>query len=236
MKKRIFLSLMVGATLLSGTLMPLAGCAMNEALETASFLPPPPPTEAGSADELARLEGIPLREGSRGDMAIYDSKKVSAKWIEGMMSPVLGIELDKQRTPALHKLIVASLEAAKETSRAAKLKFYGRLRPFAVHRDDLTCNREARDGLNEKSSYPSGHTTAVWTVGLALSAAVPEKAGKILERAYQAGESRWICGHHWKSDVDAGRTLASAGYARLTANPSYLKLIEAARKEFSQLR
>ncbi|EJX07260.1 acid phosphatase [gut metagenome] len=197
---------------------------MSEAERTAALLPPPPAvTESVQTDELAREAGIPLRAGERGDMARYDSKKVSSKWIEGMMSPVLGVTLGKKTTPALHRLIAVTLDAAKASGKAAKLKYYGRLRPFVLHPDDLTCDKDARDHLNEKSSYPSGHTTAVWAAGLALSAAVPEKADKILDRAFQAGESRWICGHHWKSDVEAGRALAAATYAGLTADPDYLR-------------
>ena len=214
--------------------LPLAGCAMTDALEVSAFLPPPPALHSAiEADEKAWLRGKELRVGDRLTEASFDSQKVSPRWIEAMMTPVLGREINKTATPAIHALIKASLKASKDVSRGAKGRFYGRLRPYAVHPEDATCNREVRDELNAKASYPSGHTTAVWTAGLALSAAIPEKAGAILDRAYRAGDNRWICGHHWKSDVDAGRALASAAYAKLSADGDFQAKLLAARQEFA---
>lgn len=235
MRARFLTRLSVTALLTFSVTLPVAGCAMTEGAAIAKFLPPPPVSaEALRADELARSEGIRLREGERGIEAAFDSQKVSSRWIEAMMSPVLGMTLGKTETPAVHALIKTSLKAAKRSSRAAKGRFYGRERPFVTHPDDLTCNREVRDELNKKSSYPSGHTTAVWTAGLALAAAFPEKAGEILDRAYRAGDNRWICGHHWQSDVEAGRALAAATFARLAAEREFGERLEAARLEFAQ--
>ncbi len=231
----VFATVTIASLFAAAVTLPMSGCAMTDALEVSAFLPPPPVVESAvDADETAWLRGKELREGERLQEASFDSQKVSARWIEAMMTPVLGREINKTATPALHALIKSSLKAAKHVSRGAKGRFYGRLRPFAVHPEDETCNREVRDDLNAKASYPSGHTTAVWTVGLALSAAIPEKAGAILDRAYRAGDNRWICGHHWKSDVDAGRALASATYAKLSADPDFQAKLRAAREEFAQ--
>jgi len=55
-----------------------------------------------------------------------------------------------------------------------------------------------------------------------------------LALGYQWGQSRVIAGYHWQSDIDAGRLLASAGYARLHTNEQFLADMAAARAEFAQ--
>lgn len=234
---RSFLPIFTLTTLVAASLtLPVAGCAMTEAAGLAAFLPPPPALESQlKADEDAHRLGIELRTGERLHEARFDSQKVNPAWIRAMMSPVVGFEITKEKTPAVNALIVSTLQASKNASRAAKGRFFGRLRPFAEHPEDSSCNREVREQLNARASYPSGHTTAVWTAGLALSAAMPEKAAAILDRAYRAGENRWICGHHWKSDVEAGRALAAAVYARLSADIAFQAQLAAAREEIARL-
>ena len=41
-------------------------------------------------------------------------------------------------------------------------------------------------------------------------------------------------GAHWQSDVDAGRVVASACFARLHTNTEYLQQLERAKDEFRQ--
>ena len=63
----------------------------------------------------------------------------------------------------------------------------------------------------------------------------PAAQDDLLALGFQWGQSRVIAGYHWQSDVDAGRILASAGYARLHTNEEFLADIAAARAEYAKL-
>ena len=63
----------------------------------------------------------------------------------------------------------------------------------------------------------------------------PDAQDDLLALGYQWGQSRVIAGYHWQSDIDAGRLLASAGYARLHTHEQFLADMAAARAEFARL-
>ena len=48
---------------------------------------------------------------------------------------------------------------------------------------------------------------------LVLCSVAPERAEAIAVRANAFAMNRVICGHHWKSDIDAGKTLATVLFA-----------------------
>nr|QQZ50764.1 hypothetical protein JKL49_05215 [Phenylobacterium glaciei] len=50
----------------------------------------------------------------------------------------------------------------------------------------------------------------------------------------QVGDSRVICGVHFQSDIEAGRTLASAMVARLHGDPDFQRDLAAARQELAR--
>jgi hypothetical protein len=52
-----------------------------------------------------------------------------------------------------------------------------------------------------------------------------------LARAYQYGQGRVITGYHWQSDVEAGRLVGSAVYARLHNSEEFLKQFDRVKKE-----
>ena len=64
----------------------------------------------------------------------------------------------------------------------------------------------------------------------------PDRQDEILERGFQMGESRVICGYHFQSDVDAGRITGAGIVARLHADPNFTKQLDKAKKEFSRLK
>lgn len=108
----------------------------------------------------------------------------------------------------------------------------GRLRPYVRFAGQPGCDYEDDDRryhLRDTGSYPSGHATYGWMWGLVLSHLIPERADPIMIRAHDFGESRLICGFHYPSDLDAGRLAASALFARLMADPAFVKDLNAAR-------
>ena len=94
----------------------------------------------------------------------------------------------------------------------------------------------AAGGAFHKRLYPSGHTSIGWATALVLSEINPDRIDEILDRGFQMGESRVICGYHFQSDVDAGRVVAAGAVARLHADEGFNKQLDKAKKEFSQLK
>jgi acid phosphatase (class A) len=67
---------------------------------------------------------------------------------------------------------------------------------------------------------------------LVLAEINPANQVAILKRGYEMGESRIICGFHYRSDVDAGRIVGAAVVARLHANDAFMEQLAKAKKEF----
>ena len=70
-----------------------------------------------------------------------------------------------------------------------------------------------------------------FSMGEVLARLVPEKAGPILARAARYGQSRIVCGQHFRSDVSAGQMLGLLIAERLMAEPAFQAAFDAARKE-----
>ena len=147
-------------------------------------------------------------------------------------SPVFGMEISKEKTPAIFKVL--NLGVVTMRLSATNLKnTYQRRRPYVVF-SEPTLIPEEEDELRNTGSYPSGHTMRGWGMALLLSEINPDAQDKILKKGYEWGESRVIAGYHWQSDTDASRLLASACYARLHTNEAFLEDMAAARKEFAE--
>ena len=66
---------------------------------------------------------------------------------------------------------------------------------------------------------------------LVLSELNPDAEEALLARAYTYGQGRVITGYHWQTDVEAGRLVGAAVYARLHNSDEFLKQFERAKKE-----
>ena len=60
----------------------------------------------------------------------------------------------------------------------------------------------------------------------------PDAQDAILKLGYEWGQSRVITGYHWQSDVDMGRLVGAAAYARLHTSERFLEQMRLAREEF----
>ena len=103
---------------------------------------------------------------------------------------------------------------------------FRRPRPVVPHPEDATCRPDLAKKFDRFASYPSGHTTMAWALALALTSVAPGDPVPVLKLGYSAGDSRAICGAHWQSDVEAGRELAAAVFARIMGDPDYLAAAE----------
>ena len=206
----------------------------DELPDPMEFLPPPPgwtsPLFAG--DHAAYLWGKTVRPTERGDRAVEQAAFIFDD-ISAIFSKPFGFEISREKTPAIHKVLFKGAVTAMHSYARTK-KAYARTRPF-VRYDEGTPFPDDEKSLRNNGSYPSGHTVRGWCLGLLASEINPTRQNELLKLGYEYGESRVIIGYHWKSDVEAGRALACAVYARLHTSEEFLADMAAARKEFAAL-
>jgi undecaprenyl-diphosphatase len=78
-------------------------------------------------------------------------------------------------------------------------KKYPRLRPYLVLPDTITCKKPLKD-----HSFPSGHTTAIFSSVVPYVLAFPVSGFLLLPLAVSVGMSRMYLGLHYPSDVAVG--------------------------------
>lgn len=236
MKKAAFIlfSLAAGAAALPAF---AAGDALYpEAISAKELLPGPPAagTWRSAADDASYREGLSLRNAPRGLQAAEDADMSPLKAFEARFSKPLGVQISKDATPATHAFLLLTMKRVYPSLKAGK-EVFRRPRPVVPHPEDATCRPDLAKKFDRFASYPSGHTTMAWALALALTSVAPGDPVPVLKLGYSAGDSRAICGAHWQSDVEAGRELAAAVYARITGNPDYLAAAAASRAELRKL-
>jgi acid phosphatase (class A) len=146
----------------------------------------------------------------------------------------LNLPVSEERTPKLIRLLRRTVvDAGRATGEAKQL--YARTRPFVVN-GKPTCTPDRESGLRRDGSYPSGHSSIGWALGLVLSEVAPERTDALVARGREFGQSRLVCNVHWQSDVQEGRVVASAVVARLNAEAAFRDDVAAARAELDALR
>lgn len=196
--------------------------------------PPDPASVAFLYDQARYNWGKMQRNTPRGEQAFQDAR-IGGQHLPDAFSEAFGININPQDTPEIYKLIVGMREDAGDLATRAAKDYYNRQRPFSLY-GEMTCNPEQQEELSTNGSYPSGHTSIGWATALVLSEINPDRINDILQRGYQMGESRVICGYHFQSDVDAGRITGAGVVARLHADPGFNAQLEKAKKEFAGLK
>lgn len=208
----------------------------SEVASSLELLPPPP--EATSILFLydkARYDwGLLQRDTPRGDQAAEDAR-VDGNGVPRAFSEAFGIEITKENTPQIHKLVINMREDAGDLATRHAKEHYMRVRPFSFF-NQVTCNPEQQKELSTNGSYPSGHTAIGWATALVLAEINVDRQLEILKRGFEMGQSRVICGYHFQSDVDAARLVASAVVARLHANDAFMAQLKKAKNEFVKLQ
>lgn len=209
---------------------------MGDCANSLELLPGPPDVQSiAFMYDKARYEwGKSLRNTERGEQAFQDAR-VEGQDLPNAYSEAFGVAINPQDTPEIYRLIVGMREDAGDLATRDAKTYYNRVRPFKYY-NEMTCNPEQQEELSTNGSYPSGHSSLGWATALVLAELNPDRQDEILERGFQMGESRVICGYHFQSDVDAGRITGSACVARLHADPNFTKQLEKAKKEMSRLK
>lgn len=208
----------------------------SEVANSLELLPPPPAANSIQFlyDKAQYDWGVLQRNTPRGDQAVQDAR-VNGNGVPRAFSEAFGIEITKETTPEIHKLIINMREDAGDLSTRHAKDYYMRIRPFAFFKEE-TCNPEQQQELSTNGSYPSGHTAIGWATALVLAEINVDRQNEILKRGYEMGQSRVICGYHFQSDVDAARIVASGVVARLHANDAFMAQLKKAKDEFAKLQ
>jgi acid phosphatase (class A) len=193
-----------------------------------------PPPAAGSLQDQAdheaydrtrALEGTPRWRQARADVELFGPVAHRS------FACALGKTITPAATPTLSRLLDRVVIDA-GTSTAAAKDHYSRVRPAIGNAKPICVTREG--WLKSNGSYPSGHAAAGWAWGLILAELAPDRASAVTVRAREFGDSRFICGVHFPTDVEAGRIMGAATVARLHADPVFAADMAAARAELER--
>ncbi|CAI1052480.1 acid phosphatase [Serratia entomophila] len=208
----------------------------SQSIDSLALLPPPPAMDSiDFLNDKAQYDaGKIVRNTARGKQA-YDDAHVAGDGVATAFSNAFGVEITQQKAPELFKLVMKMREDAGDLATRSAKNHYMRIRPFAFY-NESTCRPDEESTLSKNGSYPSGHTTIGWATALVLAEINPARQGEILQRGYDMGQSRVICGYHWQSDVTAARMVASAIVARLHAEPAFIAQLQKAKDEFASLK
>jgi acid phosphatase (class A) len=189
-----------------------------------ALLPAPP--AADSAETRRELDELLEMQRRRTDVEIAaaraDRKKDVARFYAALgFAP--------QSAPSLPKL--QSLTDAVESDvgqfvRAPKQRFR-RLRPYEIESRLEPCIDDVQGDL----SYPSGHATYGYVLAYLLIEFVPERRAALLTRADEFARQRLVCGVHFRSDIEAGRTGARALIGMLHGSADFRRDATAAALE-----
>ena len=207
------------------------------------WLPPAPVpgSLAEAEDETVYLHTRALLAGPRGAEAAADNVYVPEA-VAPRFADALGLTLTPRDTPltlALIGRVVKDAEAlVAPVKQSPPPKGSGRVRPFVAF-GGKTCPLTPDDykfHLAETGSYPSTHAALGWIWASVLTALAPDRADRLIARGIAFGESRVVCGFHYKSDIDAGRLAAAALMAREAADPGFQAALAAAKRELDAYR
>lgn len=208
-----------------------SGYLGKDGVPNSIFILPPPPVVGSTLDKLdtetyantRKLAGTP-----RGVLAARDA----VQYVQAFDCP-LGLKLENGPIEVARLFARVGRDAAAITNLAKD--HFKHDRPF-IKPNGAICTENDRAGLMKSYSYPSGHGTYSWALGLILAEIAPDKATEILARARAFGESRVVCGVHTVSDVEEGRTNGAALVAVLHSNPEFQADLATAKKALAAAR
>lgn len=191
----------------------------------------PPPPVPGSAEDVA----------DRGIFRRTRALQGTDRWTVATLDVTddrfttfacaMGMTLDARRAPALARVFtrMGGVDLVAPVKRA-----YARRRPYLD--DDRPICEPKTAHLAGNGDYPSGHATGGWVTALVLAELMPDRATPILARGRSYGESRYICGSHSASAVEASFIAGSAIVAALHVSTAFRSDMDAARSEIARLR
>jgi acid phosphatase (class A) len=197
----------------------------------ATHLLPPPPAD-GSPAQKAELAEVDRLVAARTPEMLAEATRDDEIENPTIYRGVIGDGFDLDKLPATAKMLGDVMSAQRAAANQAK-DFFKRARPWVAEPDLKTCGPR---GINWHTSYPSGHATMGYSVGVILAAAIPEKAQAILARANAYAENRLVCGMHLRRDIVAGEVLGTAVAVSLMHDAEFKTEFDAAEQELKAAR
>ena len=189
------------------------------------ILPWPPQNHSSeSSAEIAIMKSTMAKlDQNQKDLAVKDALNLSVTFFEEVLP---GFDIEK-----LPKTKLLFDEVKYNASFESQLfkKYFMKKRPYQEDSEIHACVPPVADNLNH--SYPSGHTTLGYAMGVVLANLIPEKSKVIMERARLYGENRINCGAHFPSDVEGGHVLGTLVATELLKNKSFQTLLKESREE-----
>jgi acid phosphatase (class A) len=195
-------------------------------VDPARLLPPPPAVDSVDAKaEFQELHDIAKRSSPE---MIAMAKRDAENETPTLFNTAVGFDI--AALPQTSKLL--SLVAGEEDadSKVAKTYFH-RDRPYAAEPSLKTCT-PIKPG-KAANSYPSGHASLAFSVGIVLASLIPSRSQAILARASEYAENRLVCGVHFRSDIVAGQQFGTILALRLMQNPQFQAQMDGARGELN---
>jgi len=189
----------------------------------------PPPPISSSFEYKLEIEFMKNRiaklTDAQKELAVKDALNESA----GFFSDTLP-DFDVSKLPKTKLLFDKVKYNAGYEAKVFK-NYFKTKRPYQVDPDIHACVEPKPSNLDR--SYPSGHTTMGYAMGVVLANLVPEKAKEIMERSRLYGENRINCGAHFPSDVSGGQVLGTLVAKELFKNNEFQLLMKASKEELT---
>jgi acid phosphatase (class A) len=193
-------------------------------IDASRLLPPPP--KAGSVAAKAEVAELHAIASSTTPELLDKARRDDGDEKPDLFNAALGF--DVTALPATNKILTEIAAEEGTDSKSAKSYFH-RDRPWIVDPSIKTCVMVMPGPA--ANSYPSGHTSLSFAMGVVLASLVPEKSQVILARASEFAEHRLVCGMHFRSDIVAGQQFGTVVALRLMQKLSFQAEMEAARAE-----
>ena len=154
--------------------------------------------------------------------------------IFALFSSVLGLKVSKENTPEIYKLAKTAINDASFAAAKGK-EHFKRTKPYVYFHDESLASKDG--GVKDKeNSYPSEYSTKGWILALILGVIAQEHSEALIKCAEQYAAYRVKMGRNWKSDIDAGRTLAITIFSKEVVNPEYKQQLLKAKAEYKSKR
>lgn len=179
------------------------------------------PEQKREFDEVLQitLNRTPEREKA----AIADQYQTLARFLEGANIPFAGNEHREVRLlfrEAQVELGIVLLGVRRLTNRQRPFTVWNRVRV-----------KPCPGGRPEGTSFPAGHAATAALYAELLTEAAPELAPQFEERVTDYGESRLVCGFHYRSDLAAGDKAGRAVAKALLADRAFRARFDETRAE-----
>lgn len=210
--------------------------SVEEVPTSVVILPEPPGvgSDRFKLDSCIFVSAKALRDTDRGKQAVIDAN-VGGENILLLFSDAFGMPITLERTPMLAELLLRSKETFGDYATREAKQHHMRERPFMYFKEPSgTPNDDS--WLITNGSYPSGHSAIYTGISLILAEINPDRQDEILLRGQDGAFSRVIVGAHWYSDIEAGKVVASATFARLHSDKAFNKQLKKAKREFCRAK